>query len=182
MFLITHMRLWSKFVFFYLRSFPQLPRALLVEGALQAAGEGDLRGAPQDDLHEAVGGGLGAHPRQGGRVQKPWFNIPFAQVTSTSRGEHEISHDCFDCGETFTNKPALQVHIIMFDQFNSSQDHEQKCRSDFDFTYIDCGKGFNTQRGLNVHERSCSVHDCFDCGMEFNTKKELKKHMSLSHK
>ena len=70
----------------------------------------------------------------------------------------------------------------MFYQPNTSQDHEQKCRSDFEFSCFNCGKGFNTQRGLNVHERSCSVHDCFDCGMEFKTKKELKKHMSTSHK
>jgi len=92
-----------------------------------------------------------------------------AKVTTKSQGEQEISHDCFDCGKSFTNKPALQ-------------DHEQKCRSDFEFSCFNCGKGFNTQRGLNVHERSCSVHDCFDCGMEFKTKKELKKHMSTSHK
>ena len=44
---------------------PQLPRALPVEGVVQAAGQGDLRGAPQDHLHQAEGGGLGALPSQG---------------------------------------------------------------------------------------------------------------------
>jgi len=80
----------------------------------------------------------------------------------------KIVHDCFDCGKTFPNKPALKAH-------------EQKCCEEFEFTCFDCGKGFFSKSSLKVHERTCLPKDCFDCGNQFKNKKELKAHMLSDH-
>lgn len=92
----------------------------------------------------------------------------------------KIVHDCFDCGKTFPNKPALKVHITYYHD-DLPQAHEQKCCEEFEFTCFDCGKGFFSKSSLKVHERTCLPKDCFDCGNQFKNKKELKAHMLSEH-
>ena len=92
----------------------------------------------------------------------------------------KIVHDCFDCGQTFQNKPALKVHFIYYHD-DSPQAHEQKCCKEFEFVCFDCGKGFFSKNSLKVHERSCLPQDCFDCGNQFKNKAELKAHMLSDH-
>ena len=92
---------------------------------------------------------------------------------NTATNSNNIDHKCESCGKLFSQRGALDKHILVI----HAGLKDYNCES--------CGKSFTQRAGLNKHIRviheGLKDYNCELCGKSFSYRRNLKEHIQIDH-